>query len=315
MNLQTHIPLKPSGFNLEYDDKVLLVGSCFVENMGKKLAYSKFQTLINPLGILFNPIGLAHFFDLVAGTKKLDDQDFVFNNEQWHYLHAHSSLSSTSKSTLYSKLERLILQTKTWLASTDLVVITLGTAWGYVYKDTGITVANCHKIPQKKFDKVLSSPAKIFNALNQIVDSISQITKEARICFTVSPVRHIKDGFVENQRSKSHLLTALHEVLDHNAELIYFPSYELMMDELRDYRFYERDMIHPNLLAVDYIWERFVAVFLSPQAQQIKQDIEEVQKGLSHRPFNPNSTAHQNFVDKLDLKIKKLTSRFPHISF
>jgi len=161
----------------------------------------------------------------------------------------------------------------------------------------------------------LASVAQLKASLLRVLSAVESLNSKASVIFTVSPVRHIKDGFVENQRSKAHLIAAVHSVIAKNKRVEYFPSYEIMMDELRDYRFYDRDMVHPNALAVDYIWERFLAVYLSPQAKKTMDQVEEIQRGLAHKAFNPDSAAHQKFLQKLDEKIKALQAEVSHIQF
>jgi hypothetical protein len=176
-------------------------------------------------------------------------------------------------------------------------------------------VANCHKVPQKKFLKELLSVEAISESLEAIVSLIKSINPQVSVIFTVSPVRHIKDGFVENTQSKSHLISAIHQVVEPRQQLYYFPSYEIMLDELRDYRFYKEDMLHPNTLAIQYIWERFQQVWISEEANQTMQDVDQIQKGLKHRPFNMESDAHQSFLQNLKTKQADLQSQFHHIQF
>ena len=314
MKLQTQIPLKKETNNLiDYNSELTLFGSCFVENIGEKLSYYKFKNLQNPFGILFHPKAIDTLITRVVQEEKYTEKDVFFHNEQWHCFDAHSKLSNVSKEDLINQLNRKLVQTKHQLSKSTHIIITLGTAWVYNVLDSNITVANCHKIPQKQFNKQLLSIETIKLTLQSIVNSIKSLNSDTTIIFTVSPIRHIKDGFVENTLSKSHLISAVHYILNNN--VIYFPSYEIMMDELRDYRFYAEDMIHPNETAINYIWNKFQEVWFSAEAIKTMIDVAVIQKGLQHRPFNLNSEAHQQFLKQLEIKKTQLQVQFPNISF
>nr|WP_321246768.1 GSCFA domain-containing protein [uncultured Psychroserpens sp.] len=316
MNLQTKIPLKPNPFNqIDYNAKVLLLGSCFSENIGETFEYFKFQQKQNPFGIMFHPLAIETLITNVINEKQYTSDDIFLHNEQWHCYDAHSRLSNSSKEQLLQDLNDNITNAYQFLHEASHVVITLGTAWAYRFIETDAFVANCHKIPQKKFLKELLSVEKITESLEATMSLVRSINPKVTFIFTVSPVRHIKDGFVENMQSKAHLITAIHHVVEPRNNYYYFPSYEIMMDELRDYRFYNADMLHPNTTAINYIWERFVTVWISEDTQTTIQSVEEIQKGIAHRPFNPKSDVHQTFLKQLDNKKILLESRFPHITF
>ena len=316
MIFQTQIPLKKQKHHLiNYNSKLLLLGSCFSENIGNKLSYYKFQTQQNPFGILFHPKAIETFIAKVINEEKYTENDVFFHNERWHSFDAHSVVSSTSKEELLNTLNTNINSTFLQLKNTSHVIITLGTAWVYREIATDALVANCHKIPQKKFLKELLTIEEVSESLEAINSLVKSINPETIIIYTVSPVRHIKDGFIENQRSKAHLLSAIHQVVEPRNNTHYFPSYEIMMDELRDYRFYAEDMIHPNQIAIDYIWEKFSEVWFSEEAIETMKEVEAIQKGLMHKPFNPNSEAHQLFLKKLQQKKETLLQAFPFMNF
>ena len=316
MKLQTRLSLEPQQHHqINYHSKVALFGSCFSEHMAEKFGYYKFQKFDNPFGILFHPLAIENLIVNAINEKHYTEDDVFFHNEQWHCFEAHSKLSRRSKEDLLNELNTQIEMTNRFLSEASHIVITLGTAWAYRLIETDEFVANCHKVPQKKFLKELLSIDTIFESLAAIVSLLKSINSEVSILFTVSPVRHIKDGFVENTLSKSHLIAAIHQIVEPRQRLFYFPSYELMLDELRDYRFYEDDMLHPTKLAVQYIWERFEQVWISEQVKPVMQEVEQIQKGLEHRPFNSNSEAHQLFLRKLNNQQKDLQSRFSHIQF
>ena len=315
MNLQTIVPLKKEVKNsIDYNSKILLLGSCFSENIGDKLNYFKFQTNQNPFGILFHPKAIENLVTNAINEKKYLPEDLIFQNERWHCFDAHSSLSSADKNELLANLNSAITATNKKLKEATHVIITLGTSWVYRFIETDAIVANCHKIPQKKFLKKLLSVDEVTKSLKTTIALLKSVNKNVHILFTISPVRHLKDGFTENMQSKSHLITAIHSVINANNSS-YFPSYEIMMDELRDYRFYAQDMIHPNKTAINYIWERFMETQISESSKLTMQEIETIQKGISHRPFNKNSEQHQRFLKNLEVKKEKINSLFSFIKF
>jgi lysophospholipase L1-like esterase len=316
MQFQTKIPLKKQTRNfIDYNSKILLLGSCFSENIGNKLSFYKFQTNQNPFGILFHPKAIENSITNAINEKVYTEEDLIFQNERWHCFNAHSSLSAPDKNELLNNLNSAILSTNKNLKEASHLIITLGTSWVYRFIETDTIVANCHKVPQKKFLKELLTVDEISESLEAIIVLLKSINKNIHILFTVSPVRHLKDGFIENTLSKSHLISAIHTVISSRENTHYFPSYEIMMDELRDYRFYTEDMIHPNKTAINYIWERFNETWFSESSKLTMQEIETIQKGILHRPFNKNSAQHQQFLQNLEVKKKTIQSKFPFISF
>lgn len=316
MKLQTQIPLQPEKYNpIDYHSKIVLIGSCFVEHIGNKLEYFKFQNLQNPFGILFHPLAIENLTVNAINKKKFTEKDLFFLNEQWHCYEAHSKLSNVSKSKLLLELNDKVKSAHDSIFEASHIIITLGTAWVYRHIETDQIVANCHKVPQKQFVKELLSIETISESLQSIISLIKSVNPKTVVMFTVSPVRHLKDGFVENTQSKAHLIAAIHEVVETRNQIHYFPSYEFMMDELRDYRFYEEDMIHPNKIAVNYIWEKFKMVWITDETSKIMDEVDEIQRGLLHRPFNKNSEAYLKFLGDLEQKKKELQMHFPKIKF
>ncbi|WP_400080663.1 GSCFA domain-containing protein [Winogradskyella sp. R77965] len=316
MKLQTQIPLGKQPHNqIDYNSKVLLLGSCFSENIGSKFDYYKFQSKVNPFGILFHPLAIENLITRAINKDYYTENDVHFVNEQWCCLDAHSKLNSASKDNLLKRLNEQIELTNQRINESTYIIITLGTSWVYRDITSDKIVANCHKLPQKQFLKELLSVDQITESLEAIISLVRSINPKVNFLFTVSPVRHIKDGFVENTLSKSHLISAIHNVIEPRWHHYYFPSYEIMMDELRDYRFYDEDMIHPNAVAIDYIWEKFKHVWISDEIESTMQDVDTVQKGLKHKPFNTKSEAHQKFITKLQSRIKDLCEKYPHFNF
>lgn len=316
MQFTTKIPVQKSSFPIDYDSKIMLLGSCFAENMGEKFQYFKFQSITNPFGIIFNAVSLEKLIRRAVENKTFTENDIFFHNDLWHCFEMHSELSNPDKDAFLESLNDLIRLTNQQLNDSTHIIITLGTSWVYRNIESNEIVANCHKIPQKQFTKELLSINQTEESLQNIFSFIHSVNPNCKFIFTVSPVRHIKDGFVENTLSKAHLVAAIHKTITNNPSLItYFPAYEIMMDELRDYRFYAEDMLHPNQTAIDYIWIQFFENYISESEFGLMNEICSIQKGLKHRPFNPNTESHQKFLNQLDLKIQTIQNQHPFIKF
>ncbi|MFD2603039.1 GSCFA domain-containing protein [Flavobacterium suzhouense] len=316
MQFSTPIPIVKSNHPIDYNSKIVSLGSCFAVNIGQKFDYFKYRNTTNPFGILFHPLALEKFIGYALQQKQFTESDIFQLNDLWHCFDAHSDLSHPDKEVLLNNLNQACSLAYSELKEATHLIITLGTAWVYRNNTSGNLVANCHKVPQKEFTKELLSPETIRQSLESIIARATEVNPKLNFIFTVSPVRHIKDGFTENQWSKANLISALHQTINNKQQTInYFPSYEIMMDELRDYRFYAKDMIHPSAIAVDYIWERFTEAYIASEAQQTMKLADNIQKGLSHRPFNPETEQHQAFLQKLDEKIKTLQKQHSHITF
>lgn len=318
MQFTTKIPISKSNNPIDYNSKVLSLGSCFAENIGKKFDYYKFQTTTNPFGIIFNAVSIEKLVNRIVNGIKFTENDIFYHNDLWHCYEVHSELSNPNKEVFLKRLNSIVVFLNHQITEYTHIIITLGTSWVYRNIDSNEIVANCHKVPQKEFTKELLSVETIEKSMRNSVTLVNQINKNVKFIFTVSPVRHIKDGFVENTISKAHLITSLQYLLntEHfklNTE--YFPSYEILLDELRDYRFYAEDMLHPNQVAIDYIWQRFKETVISERAFLTMDEVETIQKALSHRPFNPNSTSHLKFIENTQRKVSNLQARFPYIKF
>lgn len=319
MQFRTQVPISKTNNPIDYNSKIISMGSCFAENMADKFDYFKFQNQTIPFGIIFNPVSIEKVIERTVHEKLFTEKDVFFHNERWHSFETHSDLSNSDRQELLETLNKAIAITNKQLKQATHIIITYGTSWIYKNIESSDIVANCHKVPQRQFVKELLSVDIIQKSIQNTIDLIQAINPNINFIFTISPVRHIKDGFTENQLSKSHLFTALHQVLKtHNAQLIthnYFPSYEIMMDELRDYRFYAEDMLHPNQVAIDYIWKRFGENYISENSISTMQEVEEIQKSLRHRSFNPESEQHQKFLAKLQQRMNLLGEKLPHIRF
>lgn len=295
------ISAKPKPINFE--SKSLFLGSCFAENFAAKFDYLKLANDQNPYGILYNPWSIAKIFQDLKENKSYTAEDLVPSGEVWTSLNHHSRFNHLKSEDVVLDIQSAIEELKNNKGIYTHVFISLGTAWIYRFLQTDRYVANCHKIPASEFEKNLLSLEEINTALKQIISSFSN---EVQFTLTLSPVRHIKDGVEENALSKSLLRVAIDQIVKEYTNVCYFPSYEIMIDDLRDYRFYERDLVHPREEAIDYIWDIFEKAFFDKKTQQYLKQITEVQKGLAHRPFNPNSESNLLFKRKIELKIKSL---------
>ena len=316
MNFTTKVPIAKSDNPINYDSKIISLGSCFADNIGMKFEYFKFQITTNPFGIIFNPVSIENLVSRAVIKQKFTEEDIFFHNDLWHCYQVHSELSHSDKTIFLDRLNQILSDFHLQIFKSTHFQITYGTSWVYRNKSSNSIVANCHKVPQSQFDKEILSVETIEKSIQNTIDLIRKVNPNCHFIYTVSPVRHIKDGFVENQRSKAHLITAVHKIVNYQLSIInYFPSYEIMMDELRDYRFYAEDMLHPSQTAIDYIWKRFSENYISEENFATMEEVCSIQKGLTHRPFNSNTASHQKFLNTLKNKIVKLQEKFPHFKF
>ena len=315
MKLTTPIKLSRQNPPINYSSKVLLLGSCFAQNMGAKLEYYKFQQCTNPFGILFHPVAIEKLITRAVNQTWFTSKDVFLQNEQWHCFLAHSKLSNTSEEDLISALNSALEKLRFSLLEASHVVFTFGTAWVYKHLEKDTIVANCHKVPQKEFVKQLLSPDDVSDVLLGIETKLRTINPTCSIINTVSPVRHIKDGLIANSRSKAHLIAGVQEIVSPEKLNHYFPSYEIMMDELRDYRYYKEDLIHPNQTAIAIIWNAFTGSWICPETAALQKKIATIQSGMLHTPFNENSKAHIHFKKDLEVQISQVQKALPWATF
>lgn len=315
MNFTTKIPIEKYQSPIDYNSKIVSLGSCFAENMGAKFDYFKFQNTTNPFGIIFNPVSIEKLLNRIVNKIEFTQNDIFFHNNLWHCFEVHSELSNPNKEDFLNELNRIVQNSNNLITQATHLIITYGTSWVYRNKSSEKIVANCHKVPQNQFDKEILSTEIIQKSIENSINLIQEVNPNCNFIFTISPVRHIKDGFVENQRSKAHLITALQSSMQNIKSANYFPSYEIMMDELRDYRFYADDMLHPSQTAIDYIWIKFFENYVSETEFATMNQVCEIQRSLKHRPFNPNSESHQKFLKNLQQKIAQLQQQSPFFEF
>lgn len=293
---------------------MMLFGSCFSENIGKKLLQSKFQVDVNPFGILYNPYSISAAIQRLLSATPFEESDLLFSDGLYHSLMHHGHFSAPDKATCLRRISERFESAVLQLKQTDLFLITFGSAYLYQWKENGKVVANCHKLPARLFRRFRLSVEEITEEWEKLISMLISIRPDIKIVFTVSPIRHWKEGAHENQISKS----ILHMATDNLEHLFpgnvrYFPAYEIMIDELRDYRFYDDDMIHPSSFAIDYIWQLFSNSFFSEETIKINREWEEIRKALEHRPFYPNTEAHDTFIMNIRKKWEDLTGRYPEI--
>lgn len=315
MDFRFSIPIPSFDFHLSYQDRIMLLGSCFSNNIGEKLIKGKFLTLSNPNGILYNPASINKCVNSILNKQELTEKDLVLHEEIYHSFLHHGDFSGRDKSTVLEEINDQQKKALSFLEKASVVFITLGTAWVYRYVESNEIVANCHKIPNKKFSKELLGVDEIKSALEETMNSIRRINSSVKFVFTVSPIRHLKDGVVENKLSKSTLIVAINEAMKSVDSSYYFPSYEIVMDDLRDYRFYSEDLVHLNDLAINYIWSIFQKSFFSEDTVNLLERIGKLQQACNHRPFDPMSKKHQSFLNKQIEIAEKLKIEFPSLNF
>ncbi|QZT35735.1 GSCFA domain-containing protein [Halosquirtibacter xylanolyticus] len=310
-------PIKPLEVTkkIGYEDKVMLLGSCFTNNIGSRLSQNLFNTLINPLGILYNPSSIMSLLDRIIDKNLLNDSDISWLGNSYGSFEFHSDFNDRSVELSLSKINRAIERAHEYLKSCQHLFITFGTAYIYEHKMTGRVVGNCHKQPEKEFKRFRLSPNDIIMEWANLLKRIWDLNPNLQVTLTVSPIRHLRDGHVENQLSKASLLLAVDRLRQGFSErnIGYFPTYEIMMDDLRDYRFYDKDMVHPSELAIDYIWSLYSNTYFDDSTRQLIKEINKIVKSANHRPNDTTSESHQKFIKKQLDKIEVISKRCPAI--
>jgi hypothetical protein len=317
MQLQTHIDIKPFEQKINHSQPILSIGSCFADNIAQRLQYSKFQTVASPTGILFNPESIARTIERFAQANISKEtlptkNQLRFSNGVWFSYDFHSSFSHTDTDTAVNQMRTAVKVGADALSRAEVVIITFGTAFAYRLNESGEVVANCHKQPQSIFTRQMLNADYIVRIYTELLQGA---LSDKRVIFTLSPVRHLGDGLEHNSLSKATLRVAIAEIVNRNKNAEYFPSYEIMMDELRDYRFYADDMAHPSKLAVDYIWERFSECAFSGDTLELIKRIAQITSATEHRPFNPQSDAYRNFCQQMLQRIATLELSHPTLDF
>jgi len=313
MKFSTEVEIKPSQEKIDYNSPVMFTGSCFAEEIGRQLSYGKMKVLTNPFGVLYNPLSTSHSLELIIEGKYFTKEDLYRYEDRYLSFSHDTSFSSRDINESLNKINHSVMNARNFLSDASFLFVTFGTAWIYRWKVDNRVVANCHKIPSLRFTRQLLKQADITARWLEIVERLKGFNNELTIVFTISPVRHLKDGAHGNQLSKSILMTSINELISSNGQLSYFPSYEIMMDELRDYRFYKKDMVHPSEAALEYIWKRFRECYFTGDSDKLYDRVVKITEATRHILNGSDSQDNSRFSKSMLNKIDKLLSDYPNI--
>ncbi|MBR5102175.1 MAG: GSCFA domain-containing protein [Muribaculaceae bacterium] len=315
MEFRTSIKTTENLGIISHSDKVMLIGSCFSDNIGARMRNAMMNVLINPFGTIYNPMSIAQAIGRVIDDEPVKGSDIFTANGVWNSYDFHSRYSMADKQATIDRMNKSIEQAHSFLKTCDTLIITLGTAVVYKLRENGNVVANCHKLPQNIFNRELATVEEITVELNKMLNKLHSFNPELKVIFTVSPIRHIADGLNLNSLSKATLLVGVNNATQsHNDFCLYFPAYEIMLDDLRDYRFYATDMIHPNEVAIEYIWQTFQATYCDDNTTRAIARCERVSKRLNHRPMSNNHSNIERFNADTVTVVKNLVSEYPYLN-
>ncbi|MAZ35875.1 MAG: GSCFA domain-containing protein [Crocinitomicaceae bacterium] len=306
MNFRTELSWKAGDCGINHSSKLIFIGSCFADNFGGKFLALKFNVILNPNGIIFHPFPILETISRAIKDQPFSENDLVKRDDAIFSWQHHSQHFGSEKLQFLNSLNEQQKNLRNQLKSADYIFITFGTAWGFEVKSTGKIAANCHKIPSSNFDKKLTSNAEIASSGIEVIQLMQKLNPNIKIFFSVSPVRHIKDGIIENNRSKAELVSATHQIIEATTNTKYIPAFEWLMDDLRDYRFYGKDNVHPSEEAIEYIWEKLSATFFEEETRKAIHQIQEIISAVNHKPFRSESKEHKRFLEKTISKIKTL---------
>ena len=298
---------------IDYPHRLMLLGSCFATHIGARLQESRFRCDVNPYGVLYNPLSISTALREMLAGKVYTPDDLYEHQGLWHSPMHHGDFSAASAGDALRKINLRLEQAARQLDGLDFLLLTWGTAWVYEDRETGRVVGNCHKLPEACFRRRRLSMEEIVADTASLLSVMLARNNRLQVVLTVSPIRHVRDGLHDNQLSKATLLLATEQVRAAFPDRVfYFPAYELLLDELRDYRFYADDLVHPSDLAVRYVWERFIEWCLSPDARRVMAEVEDIRKALAHRPLHPESEEYKRFLGQIVLKIERLNGKYPY---
>ncbi|TWV14703.1 GSCFA domain-containing protein [Bacteroidaceae bacterium HV4-6-C5C] len=316
MNLTTPVEFPVAFSRMTHADELLLMGSCFATHIGRLLNDAKFRCDVNPYGVLYNPASISTALREIMAGKTYSKDDLFFYGDCWHSAMHHGDFSSSGIEETLFRINDRINQAHQRVDSLHYLLITFGTAWVYEQKDNGNIASNCHKQPETLFTRRKLSVEEIVEDYTSLIAELKLINPSLKLLFTVSPIRHVRDGMHQNQLSKSTLLLAIDTLQEKFSENIsYFPAYEIVLDELRDYRFYAEDMVHPSNFAVKYVWEKFIEYCIATESLEIMNESENIRKALQHKPFHPESFQYKSFLGQIVLKIDRLNKKYPYLDF
>ena len=314
MNLQTQVKIPKSEFDISHHSKIVLMGSCFSENIGSKLKGSKFQVMVNPFGILYNPISIYNAHDRLLAKKSFTEKDFIHYHNHYHSLMHHGSFSKSDLSEAVEHINKEFNLAATQLENADVLLITFGTSYVFRWNESQEVVGNCHKIPADKFTRERLSIEDICSAWKVLINKIIGQNPTIKVIFTVSPIRHFKDGAHENQLSKAILHLSIDKLMTEFPEnTFYFPAYEILLDQLRDYRFYTDDMLHPSNLALNFIWNKFSETYFTNDTQKLIAEWQKISQALSHRPYDSHSKEYLEFLNRTIDNLQTFQERYPYL--
>lgn len=319
MKFHFEFDIKRAPKPVQHPQQLMLMGSCFTENIADKLRKHKFNVLENPNGILFNPVSVVEAVESYLSGKLVTAADIFLHNETWHSWKHHSRYSGITAEECISKINSSIVQAQQYLKHADHLMITLGSAWLYTLTPEaanavpGSVAANNHKAPANWFRKRLMQVPEAVALLGDMIRKLQAYNPSLQIIFTISPVRHLREGVIENNRSKAILIQAVHELVENLEQLYYFPAYELVIDDLRDYRFYAEDLVHPNYHATQYVWEKFTDTCMNEETRSLMKEIAELNLAFQHKPFNSGTSQHQKFLKTYLVKTQSLQERYPYL--
>ena len=312
---RTLVEIPESQEKVSYQTPCLFIGSCFANDIGQRMQVYKFPVLINPFGTLFNPASISNDLMSLISGKSFTADDLTFHDGMWFSFSHYTGFDRSDRQACLDAINHSLSEASAWLKQCRYLVITFGTAWTFTHIKTGKRVANCHKLPAEEFTRELMDPAEITGIYSSLLNALRQLNPGIRVIFTVSPVRHWKDGAVNNQVSKSVLLLSIQRLLNTTDHILYFPAYEIFMDELRDYRFYAADMMHPSEQGTDYVWERFCDAFLDGDSKNILAGVAAIVKAVSHRTRQTDSPNMKRFIEATLKQIDQLTQSNPFLDF
>ncbi len=315
MKFRTKIKIDPLKRLFNYRTKFVSFGSCFAAEIGDQMHRLKFNITVNPFGIIYNSDSIHHLLDLSLNERPINADDLIESQNQWHHFQFHGSISNQSKKALINQILTIQSATKRKLEEADVVILTLGTAFVFSRKVNNKIVANCHKIPSGEFSREIMAVESVLANLQDSIQLLCSHRPGAEVILTVSPIRHIRDGLVENQRSKAVLLQAIHTIIDEYPGVHYFPAYEIMLDDLRDYRFYKSDLVHPNEMALEYIWERWQEFSLDDKSQLLTNQVGKIRKAAEHRFLHDNPEQQRIFAKNQLAAIDQIIDKAPHLDF
>lgn len=315
MNFRTELNVAPSRWKISHTDGILLIGSCFSTNIGEQLQKYKFRCITNPFGTVYNPVSIGRLLEMAGSGVEIGTDSLILSAGIWVHPDFHSSLASPDKNAAADRINLALREVHDKLPDTRYLFITSGTSMAYISKETGDIVANCHKLPASHFDTAIISAEQGAGALTGAISTLRILNPDLRVILTVSPVRHIRDGLAANTRSKARLFGMADILESSDMGVAYFPAYEWVMDDLRDYRFYGPDLIHPNDQAIGYIWEKFSQHFFDEPTTALNDRIGKVLAAREHRPFNADTPAHQAFIARLKEETDTLESMYSWLRF